>query len=133
MHILLLLSIIQAEMSVLRNRLTMVESKNSLLEQEKEDLEGTVTMLKNNVKPEPGKDPTMNPIFTNNNGLTFYAINIFFTMIKFKVVLSGLKTKNVSFAPDTTDPDSDSEFESESTNCAQSTYGKSACVYLHVL
>merc|ERR1711892_1336020 len=31
----------------------MVESKNSLLEQEKEDLEGTVTMLKNNVKSEP--------------------------------------------------------------------------------
>eukprot|EP00092_Neocalanus_flemingeri_P008689 GFUD01009359.1.p1 GENE.GFUD01009359.1~~GFUD01009359.1.p1 ORF type:complete len:1227 (-),score=339.72 GFUD01009359.1:365-4009(-) len=44
---------LQAEMSVLRNRLTMVESKNSLLEQEKDDLEGTVTMLKDHVKPEP--------------------------------------------------------------------------------
>ena len=41
-------------MSILRNRLTIVESKNTLLEQEKGDLEGTVTMLKNNVKPEPG-------------------------------------------------------------------------------
>jgi len=67
---------LQAEMSILRNRLTIVESKNTLLEQEKGDLEGTVATLKDNVKPEPGPKP-----------------------------------KNVSFAPDTTDPDSDSEFE----------------------
>ena len=42
-------------MSLLRNKLTMVESKNSLLEQEKEDLTGTVNMLRTSVKSEPGK------------------------------------------------------------------------------
>ena len=41
-------------MSILRNRLTIVESKNTLLEQEKGDLEGTVATLKDNVKPETG-------------------------------------------------------------------------------
>merc|ERR1712106_467241 len=44
---------LQAEMSILRNRLTIVESKNTLLEQEKGDLEGTVATLKDNVKSEP--------------------------------------------------------------------------------
>merc|ERR1712002_548569 len=41
---------LQGEMSVLRNRLTMVENKNTLLEQEKEDLTGTVTALQLTVK-----------------------------------------------------------------------------------
>jgi len=36
--------------------------------------------------------------------------------------LSGTKSKNVSFAPDTTDPDSDSELESDLSICAQPTY-----------
>merc|ERR1711994_239390 len=39
---------VQSEMSVLRNRLTVAESKNTLLEQEKEDLSGAVTMLQQN-------------------------------------------------------------------------------------
>ena len=41
-------------MSILRNRLTVVESKNTLLEQEKDDLEGTITKIRDNVKPETG-------------------------------------------------------------------------------
>ena len=41
-------------MSLLRNKLTMVESKNTLLDQEKEDLAGTVNMLMTSVKSEPG-------------------------------------------------------------------------------
>eukprot|EP00092_Neocalanus_flemingeri_P025250 GFUD01027382.1.p1 GENE.GFUD01027382.1~~GFUD01027382.1.p1 ORF type:complete len:1768 (+),score=522.48 GFUD01027382.1:102-5405(+) len=44
---------LQGEMSLMRNKLTMVESKNTLLEQEKEDLTGTVNMLTTAVKSEP--------------------------------------------------------------------------------
>jgi len=44
---------LQGEMSLLRNKLTMVESKNTLLDQEKEDLAGTVNMLRTSVKSEP--------------------------------------------------------------------------------
>jgi len=47
---------LQAELSILRNRLTIVESKNTLLEQEKEDLEGTITKIRDNVKPETASD-----------------------------------------------------------------------------
>ena len=41
-------------MSLMRNKLTIVESKNTLLEQEKDDLTGTLNLLKTSVKPEPG-------------------------------------------------------------------------------
>merc|ERR1711892_268528 len=44
---------LQGEMSLMRNKLTVVEIKNTLLEQEKGDLEGTVATLKDNVKSEP--------------------------------------------------------------------------------
>merc|ERR1719431_2062473 len=44
---------LQGEMSAQRNRLTIVESKNTLLEQEKDDLTGTLNLLKTSVKPEP--------------------------------------------------------------------------------
>merc|ERR1719357_2522249 len=37
----------------MRNKLTIVESKNTLLEQEKDDLTGTLNLLKTSVKPEP--------------------------------------------------------------------------------
>merc|ERR1719167_380979 len=54
---------VQSEMSVLRNRLTVAESKNTLLEQEKEDLTGAVTMLQQNAnKVElPGHGDTRSP------------------------------------------------------------------------
>ena len=44
-------------MSLLRNKLTVFESRNQLLEQEKSDLATTVEMLKSTVstKSEPGK------------------------------------------------------------------------------
>lgn len=44
-------------MSLLRNKLTVFESRNQLLEQEKSDLTETVNMLKGSVsvKSEPGK------------------------------------------------------------------------------
>merc|ERR1719242_2868297 len=44
---------VQSEMSVLRNRLTVAESKNTLLEQEKGDLSEAVTMLQQNVQAAP--------------------------------------------------------------------------------
>merc|ERR1719244_2338884 len=44
---------LQGEMSLMRNKLTIVESKNTLLEQEKDDLTGTLNLLKTSVKPEP--------------------------------------------------------------------------------
>jgi len=44
---------LQSELSVLRNNLTMSESRASLLEQEKTDLTGTVSALQQHVKPEP--------------------------------------------------------------------------------
>merc|ERR1719328_273366 len=44
---------VQSEMSVLRNRLTVAESKNTLLEQEKEDLSGAVIQLQQQQKAEP--------------------------------------------------------------------------------
>jgi len=75
---------LQGEMSLMRNKLTIVESKNTLLEQEKEDLTETVNTLKTSVKADPGP-----------------------------------KLKNVSFAPDTTDPDSDSEFDCISSSSAR--------------
>merc|ERR1711915_1090238 len=44
---------LQGEMSLMRNKLTIVESKNTLLEQEKEDLTETVNTLKTSVKADP--------------------------------------------------------------------------------
>merc|ERR1711892_793652 len=44
---------LQGEMSLMRNKLTVVESKNSLLEQEKGDLAETVNLLRTSVKSEP--------------------------------------------------------------------------------
>ena len=41
-------------MSILRNKLTVYESRNQLLEQEKSDLTETVNMLSAGVKSEPG-------------------------------------------------------------------------------
>ena len=43
-------------MSILRNKLTVYESRNQLLEQEKSDLTETVNMLSAGVKSEPGTD-----------------------------------------------------------------------------
>ena len=40
-------------MSILRNKLTVYESRNQLLEQEKSDLTETVNMLSAEVKSEP--------------------------------------------------------------------------------
>ena len=42
-------------MSGMRNKLTTVESRNVLLEQERDDLTGTVNILKSSVKSEPGR------------------------------------------------------------------------------
>ena len=43
-------------MSILRNKLTVYESQNQLLEQEKSDLAETVNMLRaGQIKTEPGK------------------------------------------------------------------------------
>merc|ERR1711892_1220619 len=78
---------LQGEMSLMRNKLTVVESKNSLLEQEKGDLAETVNLLRTSVKSEPGP-----------------------------------RLKNVSFAPETTDPDSDSEFDCISSSSARPTH-----------
>ena len=39
----------------MRNKLTTVESRNVLLEQERDDLTGTVNILKSSVKSEPGR------------------------------------------------------------------------------
>merc|ERR1711892_868111 len=44
---------LQGEMSLMRNKLTVVESKNTLLEQEKGDLAETVNLLRTSVKSEP--------------------------------------------------------------------------------
>merc|ERR1712192_210553 len=44
---------VQSEMSVLRNRLTVAESKNTLLEQEKGDLSEAVSMLQQNAQAAP--------------------------------------------------------------------------------
>ena len=41
-------------MSILRNKLTVYEGRNQLLEQEKSDLTETVNMLSAGVKSEPG-------------------------------------------------------------------------------
>jgi len=43
---------LQGEMGILRNRLIAVEAKNNALEQEKEDLQNTITAIQN-TKPEP--------------------------------------------------------------------------------
>ena len=45
---------LQGELSILRNKLTVYESRNQLLEQEKSDLTETVNMLSAGVKSEPG-------------------------------------------------------------------------------
>ena len=47
-------------MSLMRNKLTVVESKNSLLEQEKGDLAETVNLLRTSVKSEPGNQHAFN-------------------------------------------------------------------------
>ena len=47
---------LQGELSILRNKLTVYESRNQLLEQEKSDLTETVNMLSAGVKSEPGKN-----------------------------------------------------------------------------
>ena len=45
----------QGELSILRNKLTVYESQNQLLEQEKSDLAETVNMLRaGQIKTEPG-------------------------------------------------------------------------------
>ena len=48
-------------MSLMRNKLTIVESKNTLLEQEKEDLTETVNTLKTSVKADPGNEACTKP------------------------------------------------------------------------
>ena len=46
----------QGELSILRNKLTVYESQNQLLEQEKSDLAETVNMLRaGQIKTEPGR------------------------------------------------------------------------------
>ena len=47
-------------MSILRNKLTVYESRNQLLEQEKSDLTETVNMLSAGVKSEPGTNTLLN-------------------------------------------------------------------------
>ena len=47
----------QGETGVLRNRMIAVEAKNNALEQEKEDLQNTITAIQN-TKPEPGETGT---------------------------------------------------------------------------
>merc|ERR1712130_813037 len=55
---------LQGEMSLMRNKLTIVESKNTLLEQEKDDLTETLNLIKTSVKPEP---VTTNGVHTSSS------------------------------------------------------------------
>ena len=45
----------KGELSLLRNKLTVFESRNQALEQEKSDLTETVNMLRGSTKSEPGE------------------------------------------------------------------------------
>merc|ERR1719516_288006 len=55
---------LQGELSLLRNKLTVFESRNQALEQEKSDLTETVNMLRTSVKPEP---VTTNGVHTSSS------------------------------------------------------------------